>query len=177
MSTPIGERAPYSASSVNPATIVGRANGRSISMLTKDLPGNSSRTSTHAISVPITTLTTVTASAIPSVSLSAATACGCVTWSQNSPAPPSNDFAVTAASGSRTMTLRYRTATPPASGTRAAPALGRRSVLTGSDAKALLDLSDDPLGIEELVVHRGPAAELVDLEQPARRRVLGLVDQ
>jgi hypothetical protein len=54
----------------------------------------------------MTTLTAVTASEIPSVNLSAATACGCVTCSQNAPSPPSNDFAVTAASGSRTMTLR-----------------------------------------------------------------------
>ena len=36
------------------ATIVGSAKGRSISELTIPLPGNSSRTSTHAISVPKT---------------------------------------------------------------------------------------------------------------------------
>ena len=35
-----------------PATIVGSANGRSMSALTTRLPGNSSRTSTQAISVP-----------------------------------------------------------------------------------------------------------------------------
>ena len=36
---PTGLPGPYSASSVNPATIVGRANGRSMSVLTKLLPG------------------------------------------------------------------------------------------------------------------------------------------
>ena len=39
---------------MRPATIVGSANGRSISALTSALPRNSSRTSTQAISVPIT---------------------------------------------------------------------------------------------------------------------------
>ena len=38
------------------ATIVGSANGRSISALTSCLPRKSSRTSTQAISVPMTTL-------------------------------------------------------------------------------------------------------------------------
>ena len=51
---PNGLSGPYSASSVRPATIVGSANGRSISALTIRLPGNSSRTSTQATSVPIT---------------------------------------------------------------------------------------------------------------------------
>ena len=42
------------------ATIVGSANGRSISALTTRLPGKSSRTSTQAMSVPMTALTTAT---------------------------------------------------------------------------------------------------------------------
>ena len=51
---PNGLPGPYSASSVRPATIVGSANGRSISALMNRLPGNWSRTSTQATSVPIT---------------------------------------------------------------------------------------------------------------------------
>ena len=38
------------------ATIVGSAKGRSMSALTKRLPGKSSRTSTQAMSVPMTAL-------------------------------------------------------------------------------------------------------------------------
>ena len=57
---PIGLSGPYSDSSTMLATMVGSANGRSISALTTRLPGNSSRTSTQAISVPMTTLITAT---------------------------------------------------------------------------------------------------------------------
>ena len=42
------------------------------------LPGKWSRTSTHAIIVPITTLTAVTSSAWPTVSRSAASVCSLV---------------------------------------------------------------------------------------------------
>ena len=43
---------PYSARSVRPATIVGSANGRSMTELTSFLPRKSSRTSVHASAVP-----------------------------------------------------------------------------------------------------------------------------
>src|SRR3954465_3610888 len=45
-------------------------------------------------------------------------------------------------------------------------------VLTRGDAKVLLDLADDAVGVEELRVHLGPAAELVDREQALRPREL-----
>ena len=74
-------------SSVRPATIVGSANGRSIRELTSDLPRKLSRTSTHAITVPITAFTNATTSAAATVSFSDATACGLVIADQN-PWPP-----------------------------------------------------------------------------------------
>ena len=80
---PTGPRGPYSASSVRPATIVGSANGRSISELTMLLPRKSSRTSTQAISVPMTALIAATMNEAISVSFSAATACSLVTAVQN----------------------------------------------------------------------------------------------
>ena len=51
--------------------------------LTTLLPRNSSRTSTHAVIVPTTALTAETSSAAPRLSLSAATASGCVATDQN----------------------------------------------------------------------------------------------
>ena len=57
-----------------PATIVGSANGRSMIALTTRLPRKSSRTSTQAISVPMTALIAVTTSEMSSVNRSAATA-------------------------------------------------------------------------------------------------------
>ena len=56
------------------ATIVGSAKGRSMIELRSRLPRNSSRTSTQAISVPITALITTTISEEIRVSLIAATA-------------------------------------------------------------------------------------------------------
>ena len=56
------------------ATIVGSANGRSISALTNALPRKSSRTSTHAISVPVTTLIKATIAEMTTVMISAARA-------------------------------------------------------------------------------------------------------
>ena len=66
-----------------------------MSALTNLLPGNSSRTSTQAISVPMTTLIATTPSETSSVSFSAATASGSVIASQNAPRPPSIDCATT----------------------------------------------------------------------------------
>ena len=103
---PTGLPLPYSASSTSPATIVGSANGRSISALTMRLPGNSSRTSTQAISVPKIALIATTIAETTSVSLIAASASGLVTSRQKAPAPPLPDFASSAATGSSTSTDR-----------------------------------------------------------------------
>ena len=88
MSTPSGLSGPYSDSSTRPATIVGSANGMSISTSSARLPKNRSRTSTQAISVPMTTLTTVTRNAVPTVSRIAAAVCSLVTVSQKPLHPP-----------------------------------------------------------------------------------------
>ncbi len=74
--------------------------------MTIRLPGNSSRTSTHAISVPKIALTTTTIAETASVSLIAASAWGLVTSFQNADAPPLPAFASTAATGRSTRTDR-----------------------------------------------------------------------
>jgi hypothetical protein len=114
--TPTGLRGPYSDSKVNPATIVGSANGRSITAFTALCPRNASRTSTHAMSVPKTALTAATTNDATSVSFRAATACGELIASQNElPA----ERATSAASGSRTTIDRYPVASPARSAGRA----------------------------------------------------------
>ena len=85
---------------------MGRANGRSISALTTLLPGNSSRTSTHAISVPKTALITTTITEAISVSFSAATSWSLLTDVQKLSSPLSIDLNSTAASGISATTLR-----------------------------------------------------------------------
>src|SRR5436190_11913525 len=75
-----------------------------------------------------------------------------------------------AAPGRRGTRLRIRLM--PAGAGAAVTSLGSRHSL------ALLDLGDDALvGIEELVVDLRPPAELGDLEQLRRRRVLRLVHE
>ena len=112
MSTPAGPPLPYSASSTTPATIVGSAKGRSISALTMRLPGNSSRTSTQAISVPNSALIETTIAETISVSFSAATASGLETDCQKAEGPPLAALAKSADSGSRTSTDRYTPSSP-----------------------------------------------------------------
>ena len=70
------------------------------------LPGNSSRTSTQAISVPKTALTTTTITDTTSVSLIAASASGLEISRQNALVPPLLDFASSAATGSSTSADR-----------------------------------------------------------------------
>jgi hypothetical protein len=70
------------------------------------LPGNSSRTSTHAISVPKNAFTATTIAEAASVSLSAATACGVDISRQKEAAPPWLACASSAAIGSSTSTDR-----------------------------------------------------------------------
>ena len=103
---PTGLPLPYRASSVSPATMVGRANGRSIRALTAPLPRKSSRTSTQAIRTPATALIAATTSETTSVSLSAETAWGLVIASQKPEMPSSKPLAATAASGISTTRLR-----------------------------------------------------------------------
>src|SRR4051794_4416162 len=166
-----------------PATMVGSAKGRSISELTTPLPGNSSRTSTQAISVPATALTVTTINEAINVSSSAETACGLDTAFQNPSSPLSVERAATAASGMSAITLRYAMTTPrpsAAPGPRRTARRGRdRAGLAASGLPlALEDLRDLALvGIEQVVVDLRPAAELADLEQPRRVRVGLLVHQ
>src|SRR3954463_9272417 len=175
-----------------PATIVGSANGRSISALMSDLPRKRSRTSTHATSVPATAFIAATRIDMISVSFSAATACGAVTASTNARRPPSVERETTAASGISTTTLSHSVATPsdsPDDPPGAAAARGRRrktdppaagaevrASLGSGDPRRLLDLRDRALvRVEEVVVDLRPAAEVADREQALRRRELGLV--
>src|SRR3954468_2011937 len=173
-----------------PATIVGSAKGRSMTALTNALPRKRSRTSTHATSVPATALIAATRIDRTSVSLSAATACGAVTASQNAARPPSVERATTAASGISTITLSHSVATPSASvpdppgaaeesarrrAGRAGAAEVRTSLGSG-DPRGLLDRGDRPLvRVEEVVVDLRPAAEVADREEALRRRELRLV--
>ena len=69
-------------------------------------PRKSSRTSTHAVIVPSTALSSATTSDAPSVSFSAATACGLETASQNDCVPSLRDAQTSAASGSITISVR-----------------------------------------------------------------------
>ena len=102
---PTGLLGPYSAIRVSPATIVGSANGRSISALTNRLPGNVSRTSTHATSVPMTAPMPATISDAVIVITSARTASVLLIESQNVPSPEDAALATTAASGTSTNAL------------------------------------------------------------------------
>ena len=73
---------------------------------TSFLPGNSSRTSTQAITSPATELKAATPSEQNRVSSSAATPSGSETECQNAPRPPLKALLRTAASGRRTSRLR-----------------------------------------------------------------------
>src|SRR6478672_4684268 len=171
------------------ATMVGRANGRSISAFTRLLPRKSSRTRTQAISVPMTTLTRATTAEAPSVTRSAASDAGAVTASQNSPSPPDRAVNVSAASGSSTMMLSQSTDTPIARGPTV-PVTRRiragRSTRSGAGGAVVtlmtslrggvVDHRDGPgvLG-EEGLVDGFPATEVGDRPELGRRREAGRV--
>src|SRR3954453_2401049 len=183
MLTPTGPFGPYSASSVMPATTVGSANGRSISALPTRLPGNSSRTSTHATSVPNSALIAATIRAAPSVSFSALTDWRLETVSQKCAIPPSVDFATTAARGRSTIRLSHTVVTPrPSIPGRPTAATRRRrgsrtdrASLGSGDRCLVLDLGDGAvLRVEEVGHHLVPATEVVDGEQRRGRRELRL---
>src|SRR5688572_19735900 len=142
------------------------------------LPWKSSRTSTHAMSVPNTTLTSATTRAAPTVRRMADAASGVVTAPQNRWGPSCVERQTTAPSGIRTRRLihvvaspapravpRLRLKSPPGR-----PVVGRPSaaaLLANGDADGLLDVGHDAAGgVEELLRHLGPAAEVLDREQP-----------
>src|SRR3954454_20671918 len=105
---------------------------------------------------------------------------------QKPSSPPSVERATTAASGSSAIRLRDATDMPRprlarrrGGASRAARGAGRVASLAASALPLRLeDLRDRPLvGIEELVVDLAPAAELPDLEQLLRARVLVCVHE
>jgi hypothetical protein len=104
--------------------------------LTRFLPLKSSRTRTHAISVPVTTLISATIALMPTVIASAARAAGALMASISSPRPPSSDFAKTAASGSRTIRLNHSEAMPSPSGPTPPRLLRARARFLGSASAA-----------------------------------------
>ena len=114
--TLIGLCGPYSDNMTMLATMVGNANGRSISALTTLLPGKSSRTSTQAMRVPMTTLISATTTETTIVTRNASTAPGAVTASQKPLQPSSKEWKVNAANGSSTMMLSHNAAVETPSG-------------------------------------------------------------
>src|SRR4051812_36262956 len=153
--------------------------------LTTLFPRKSSRTSTHAIRVPITASIAATISDAISVSFIAATACGDVTSSQNAARPRSSERTTTADSGIRTISVSQATEKPPATSGPADTRLARvgrattaGKLASGVHPQVLLDRGDRALiRVEELVVDLRPAAELVDLEELLGIRVRGLVHE
>src|SRR5581483_3005277 len=107
-----GLRGPYSASITTLATMVGNANGRSITASTSRLPGKLSRTSTQATSIPKKTLMTATAAEIVSVTRNESSADADVTAATKPGQPPLPDCQTIAASGSSTITDSHIIATP-----------------------------------------------------------------
>src|SRR5215211_7944189 len=178
MLMPTGLVLPYRASRVIPATIVGRAKGRSMRALTTRLPGNWSRTSTQAMTVPTTTFTPVTIRATRSVKRRAARAWGWVAASQNAPQPSRPERHTTAVRGRTTTRLRYRVTVPRSSAAppRTSSPIRRRvtTLVANRDADLLLDVGHDPgLLVEKLLVHIGPTAQVLDGEQARRLREAG----
>src|SRR5215212_5405340 len=178
MLMPSGLLLPYRASRVTPATIVGRAKGRSMRALTTRLPGNWSRTSTHAISVPMTTLTVATISATAKVRRSAARAWGWVAACQKAPQPSRVERQRTAVRGRTTIRLRYRVTIPRSSAAppRTSSPIRRRvtALAANRDADLLLDVGHDSgLLVEELLGHFRPTAQVLDGEQARRLREAG----
>src|SRR3954454_24540319 len=164
--------------------------------LTKDFPRKSSRTSTQAVIVPKTAFTSVASVATTRLSLSAATASGFDTASQNPDAPSFDDAQTRAAIGSATTRERNRVTKPRE---RAVDALSpdcRRLLGTATASTALArgrppDLLLDPdheavARVDPLLIDGAPAAERLvgDREDARARRELvgvllrdGLVDR
>src|ERR1700759_3248387 len=130
-----------------------------MSPLTNRLPGNSSRMSTHATTVPITAPIAALTSAAPSVIPRARRASGVVTDCQKADGLWLTALTVTAASGIRTMTLSHSVDSPRASPPprRAARGTGRARGVFGASvagaagaAYALAGGSGDPRGLLDL---------------------------
>src|SRR5690242_7216716 len=151
------------------------------------LPRNSSRTSTHAVTVPSTALTSAATTDVSTLSFSAATASGAETALHQPDQPCALEAEATAASGSATSRERNRKTKPRE---RAPPALSRvplrvrgsaaavgAALATSRPSDRLLDLRHQPVAREPLLVDGAPAAEdpVVDLEDAGARRVLGRV--
>src|SRR5215217_5155296 len=178
MSIPTGLELPYRASRVMPATMVGRAKGRSMRALTTRWPGNRSRTRTQAMTVPMTTLPAATRAATAKLRRSAARAWGWVAASQKAAQPSRLERHTTAVSGRTTIRLRYRVTVPRSS---AAPPRTRsptRRRVTALAANRHAHLALDPghdaaLLVEEPLVHLGPAARVLDGEQAGRPGEVG----
>src|SRR5471030_41275 len=168
-----GLRGPYKATSVSPATIVGSANGKSMSALRNGLPQKLSRTSTHAISVPATAFTTDTPSDAMRLNFRLASASAAKTSFQND--PPVKARAATAASGSSTITLKNVVTIPAGSNDSLRAALFRTATRSTVIVAALVATGDPKrsfylcdlavLRIEELRLHGLPSAQVVDVEQ------------
>src|SRR5829696_7743155 len=175
---PTGLLLPYRASRVIPATIVGRAKGRSMRALTTRLPGNSSRTSTQAISVPMTTFPAATSSDTAKVRRRAARAWGWVAAAQKAAQPSRPERQTTAVRGRTTTRLRYRVTVPRSSAApprTSCPARRPARVLAANrHPDCALDAGYDPgLLVEEPLVHVGPTAQVLDGEQARRLREVG----
>src|SRR4051812_25771717 len=184
--------------STRPATIVGSANGMSMITSITRWPGNRSRTSTQAMSVPTAAFTTVTSSEAPTVRRIVDSASALVMSSQKVPTPSWNELTTIAAIGSSTMRLSHSTPTPsprPAAGVRPPLVAPRahREIAVGAGAgpwsvmvtrwlPVAPELRDETLLlVEELVVHGLPAAEVVDRgerrdRRERARRIVGTLD-
>src|SRR4051812_17733289 len=149
---------------------------------TMRLPGKSSRTRTHAISVPSTALIAATISALATVNRMAAAASGAVAASQNEAAPSFRARHTTAPSGMNTSRLIHSVAKPTPN---AVPELSRRSperrpnsggcsvavASANGHADSGFDVGHDAaLRIEELRCHVRPPTEVGDGEQAWRGR-------
>src|SRR5690348_9827500 len=162
--------------------MVGSANGRSMTALTSDLPRNSSRTRTQAVTVPSTALRTTTTNAVPKVSFSADWASGLETICQNACSPPLCDSQRSAAIGRTTITSRYVVITPtdravlprpPAAIRRAGAAAGAATALMGRASHGALDPDHPALDrVEPDAVHLPPAAEEPVLDAEGRAGVV-----
>src|SRR5215211_7305585 len=140
--------------------------------LTTRLPGNWSRTSTQAMTVPMTTLPAATSRDTVRVRRSAARAWGWVAASQKAAQPSWPERQTTAVSGRTTTRLRYRVTVPRSS---AAPPRTRSPTrrVTALAANRHAHLALDPghdaaLLVEEPLVHLRPSAHVPDGEQPRR---------
>src|SRR2546423_298963 len=135
--------------------------------LTIDLPRKSSRTSTHAVSVPKSAFATVASAATTRLSSSAATASGFETASQNPLAPLFDDAQTRAAIGSATTTERNAVTNPreravdalsPECRTLRGTATASTALARGRPPDLLLDRDHQPLlRVEPALVDCPPA--------------------